>query len=62
VLLVVAVAMMLIANCRYLDLRQRVGSSISSRQVRTLAPPRDCDRVDNDLAIRLRSRGPSCSL
>jgi hypothetical protein len=56
VLLVVAVAMMFIATRHYLDLRQLVGASNSSRQVRTLAPPCDSDGVDKELAIRLRSR------
>jgi hypothetical protein len=61
VLLAVTVAMVLIATRHYRDLRQLVGASTSPRQARTPrppAPPPDPERVEEELAARLRSRRP----
>jgi hypothetical protein len=58
VLVVVTVAMTLIATRHYLALRLLVGASVSPRQARTPAPPPDPERVEEEVAARLRSRRP----
>jgi hypothetical protein len=58
VLLAVAVAMVRIAARHYRDLRQLVGASVSPRPARAPAPPPDPERVEEELAARLRSRRP----
>jgi hypothetical protein len=58
VLLAVTVGMARIGSRHYLHIRQLVGASISSRQARGLEPISDPERVDRELAARLRSRVP----
>ena len=58
VLLGVTVAMLLIASPHYMHIRQLVGASISSRQVRSLEPLGELESVERELAARLRSRVP----